>query len=179
MTAPTSEMARPKAASSTTSKAWRSSQASKTLRIQIPAPSDCNCSPCDCSASCTTWRVRAVATGNTSTAWASTMALKLNNQPRYPKGPERDSSKYTTNPTTTEGTAKAVLSKVSTRPRPANRATPSQAPSTKPRLHASAQAQALTASERPTMARNRGSSETSSCKARNALSEKDCITRLS
>ena len=107
------------------------------------------------------------------------MALKLNSQPKYPKGPERESSKYTTKPTTTEGTASAVLSSVNTKPRPANRATPSQAPSAKPRLQANMQAQALTASERPTMAKNKGSSETSSCNAKSALSENECISRLS
>ena len=45
------------------------------------------------SASSTAWRVSAVATGSTSTACASTMALNENSQPRNPSGPERDSSR--------------------------------------------------------------------------------------
>ena len=74
ITAPTSAMARLKAAITTVSKAQRSSQANMTLRIHGEAPSDCNCSPWLRSASCTTWRVKAMATGNTNTVCASTMA---------------------------------------------------------------------------------------------------------
>jgi hypothetical protein len=98
------------------------------------------------------------------------MALKLNNQPKKPNGPERESSKYTTNPTTTEGTAKKVLSTVSTAPRPTKRATPSQAPSTMPMQQASAHAVALTANERHTMDRRVGSHAATSWSAVLALS---------
>ncbi len=87
-------------------------------------------------------------------ACASTIALKLNSHPSDPSGPLRDSSKYTTSPTTTDGTASKVLSTASTAPRPANRATPSQAPSTSPPTLASTNAMALTASDRPTIASN-------------------------
>src|SRR3989339_1159834 len=77
-----------------------------------------------------------------------------------------------TRPTTTEGTAKNVLSSVSTTPRPAKRATPSQAPSTSPRLQASAQAVALTDKERPTIASSSASMLVMSCSAVEALSVK-------
>ena len=124
ITAPTSEIARPKAVISTISSASRASQASSSARIAVPAPQERSCSPCKTSASSTAWRDRAAATGNTSTAWASTMAWKLNSQPQAPSGPERDSSKYTSKPTTTEGTASSACNTVSTAPRPVKRATP-------------------------------------------------------
>ena len=170
ITAPTSEMARPKEAISTVSKAKRSSQASSRLRSQTPAPSDWICSPCLSCASCTAWQVSAVTTGNTSSPCASTIALKLNSQPRNPKGPERDSNRYTTRPITTEGTANMVLSKVSSTGRMAKRATPRPAPSTSPALQASAQAVALTSRERPTMANRPASNARMSCSAVAALS---------
>ena len=124
------------------------------------------------------WRTKAVTTGSTSKACANTMALKEKSQPRKPSGPERDSSRYTTRPTTTEGSASAVLRKASTTPRPAKRATPSQAPSTKPRLQASTQAQALTASDRSTMPASTGSSEVMSEKAVRTLSWKVFIKAM-
>ena len=110
-------------------------------------------------------------TGSTSRVWAITIALNVKSHPRAPKGPLRDSSRYTTSPTTTEGTASMVLSNASTAPRPANRATPSHAPSTTPAPQASRQAVPLTASERPTMVHNMGSAENVSCSAVMALSE--------
>jgi hypothetical protein len=65
---------------------------------------------------------------------------------------------------------------VSNTPRPLNRATPSQAPKTKPTLQANAQAQALTATDRPTMAKKTGSKETINCSAVCALSVNEVIT---
>src|SRR3546814_6673643 len=65
------------------------------------------------------------------------MALNENSQPRKPSGPECDSSRYTTRPTTKEGKASDVLSSVRTMPRPRKRATASQAPPTMPTLQAS------------------------------------------
>ena len=100
------------------------------------------------------------------------MALKLNSQPKKPSGPERDKSRYTSSPTTTEGTASKVFKPVSTTSRPAKRATPSQAPSTSPKPQASRQAVALTASERPTMSSKAGSKAAMSCSAVVALSER-------
>jgi hypothetical protein len=84
----------------------------------------------------------------------------------------RDSSRYTTSPTTTDGKASAVLSKASTAPRPLKRDTPSQAPSNRPQPEAIAQAQALTASDRQTMLASMASSEVMREKAVTALSEK-------
>ena len=49
-----------------------------------PAPSEASCSPWPRSASSTSWRVRAVTTGSTSTACASTIALNEKRQPRKP-----------------------------------------------------------------------------------------------
>ena len=106
------------------------------------------------------------------------MALKENSQPKYPSGPVRDNSKYTTSPTTTEGTAKNVFSKVSTAPRPANRATPSQAPSTSPTAQAMAQATALTARERPTMVSRLASREVMRSSAVAALSVNEVMGRI-
>jgi hypothetical protein len=100
------------------------------------------------------------------------MALKLNIQPRKPSGPVRDSNRYTTSPTTTEGKASKVLSTVSSASRPAKRATASHAPSTRPSPQASRQAVALTASERPTMVHSHGSKDAISASAVAALSEK-------
>jgi hypothetical protein len=90
-------------------------------------------------------------------AWANTIALRLNNQPKKPRGPVRDNNKYTNNPTTTEGNAKKVLSTVSSASRPANRDTPNQAPKTTPKLQAMAVASTLTQSDRPTMDQSTGS----------------------
>ena len=100
--------------------------------MKRPAPSEASCSPCCTSASSTVWRVSAVTTGTTSTTCATTMAWKVNIQPRKPSGPLRDSSRYTSSPTTTEGSASSVLSSVSTTLRPRKRVTPSQAPATTP-----------------------------------------------
>jgi hypothetical protein len=102
-----------------------------------------------------------VTTGNTNTVCASTIALRLNNQPSDPNGPVRDNNKYTNKPTTTEGKASKVLSTVSNASRPVKRATPSQAPSTTPMLHAIAVASTLTHSERPTMDQSTGSNSVS------------------
>ncbi|MNV11230.1 hypothetical protein D3C71_1017890 [compost metagenome] len=99
------------------------------------------------------------------------MALKLNSQPSEPSGPLRESTRYTTSPTTTDGTASKVLSTASTAPRPAKRATPSQAPSTRPTPQAIRHAVALTDKERPTMVHRTGSEERVSCSAVFALSE--------
>ena len=60
---------------------------------------------------------------------AITIAFSENSHPNSPNGPERDSSRYTTRPTTTDGSARQVFSTVSTAPRPRKRATPSHAPS--------------------------------------------------
>jgi hypothetical protein len=100
------------------------------------------------------------------------MALKENSQPRNPSGPVRDSTRYTTSPTTTEGTARAVFNNASTAVRPRKRATPSQAPSGRPRTQAIAQALALMDSDRPTMASKPGSREAMSCRAVEVLSER-------
>ena len=132
ITAPTSEMARPKAVTPIVNNAKRSSQASNKLRTHGPAPSDAHCSPCWRSTSSTTCRVSAATTGTTKMNWANTMALKLNIQPKKPKGPVRDSSKYTTRPTTTDGSASNVFKPTSTAPRPRNRDTASHAPKATP-----------------------------------------------
>src|SRR5690606_14042927 len=86
-------------------------------------------------------------------------ALKENSHPRKPKGPDRESKRYSARPTTTEGSARAVFSRVSTAPRPWKRTTASQAPVSRPMQHARRQAHALTARDRPTICRNAGSSE--------------------
>jgi hypothetical protein len=69
----------------------------------------------------------------------------------------RDNNKYTNNPTTTDGKANRVLSKVNNTPRPLKRATPSHAPNTTPTLHAKVVARTLTHRERPTMDQSTGS----------------------
>jgi hypothetical protein len=100
------------------------------------------------------------------------MALKENSQSRKPSGPLRESSRYTTSPTTTEGKANAVLSKVSTTARPLKCATPSHAPRSRPALQAIKEAHTLTVSDRATMLASIGSSEVMSEKAVTALLEK-------
>ena len=100
------------------------------------------------------------------------MALKLNSQPRKPSGPLRDSSRYTSRPTTTDGNASNVLSTVSTLSRPVKRVTPSQAPNASPKPHPIRQAVPLTASERPTTVHRPGSNEAISANAVEALSDR-------
>ena len=170
ITAPTSDTARPKAVMPTVSSANRSSHSSRAARCQRLAPSDCHCSPWARSASSMAWRVRAVTTGTTSTVCATTIAWKLNIQPRKPSGPERDSSRYTTSPTTTDGSANRVLRPASTSPRPLNRDTASQAPSHSPRPQANTQAVALTASDRRTTLHSTASPDVTSCNAVQMLS---------
>ena len=107
------------------------------------------------------------------------MALNEKSQPRKPRGPERDSSKYTTSPTTTDGTAKNVFKQASTTPWPLKRATPSHAPNSKPSAQASRQAVALTHKERPTMASKVGSSDKTNWKAVVKLSANVFMNALS
>ena len=140
--------------------------------MKRPAPSEANCSPCCKSASSTTCRVSAVTTGITSTTWAITMAWKVNIQPRKPSGPERDSSKYTTKPTTTDGKASKVFSTVNTMCRPGKPDTPSHAPTSRPTPQPIRQALALTPNDRPTMVHSAGSKEVTRCSAARTLSAK-------
>jgi len=116
-----------------------------------------------------------VTTGKTKTACANTIALRLKSQPKKPNGPERDSIKYTNKPTTTEGKANKVLSTVNTASRPAKRATPNQAPKTKPNAHANVVLRLLTHNERATIDHNKGSKLNKSETAAQALSNKEAM----
>ena len=86
-----------------------------------------------------------------------TMAVGVNRMPQEPSGPERDSSRYTTKPTTTEGSASKVFSTPTTKPWPGKRTTANQAPRASPMPAPSRQAVPLTCSDRPTTCARRGS----------------------
>ena len=64
-----------------------------------------------------------------------------------------------TKPTTTEGNARKVLSRVSTKPLPVNFETPKKAPNAMPKTHAIKQAVALTPKDLPAMAKRPASKE--------------------
>ena len=108
------------------------------------APIERSCSPLPCQASATSWRVSAATTGSTRIVCATIIAVGVNRMPSEPSGPARDSSRYTTSPTTTEGSASSVLSVAIAALRPGTRATASHAPSTMPKAAATRQAAALT-----------------------------------
>ena len=86
-----------------------------------------------------------------------TMAVGVNRMPQEPSGPDRDSNRYTTSPTTTEGSASRVFITPTTRLCPGKRATASQAPSTRPNPAPSKQAVPLTCNDSPTTWARRGS----------------------
>jgi hypothetical protein len=99
------------------------------------------------------------------------MALKENNQPRKPSGPECESSKYTTKPTTTDGRAKAVLSSVIRAERPLKSTSANHAPLEMPSTHANKQAKPLKAKDSNTMCTNVSSKPSIICQAAEKLSK--------
>ena len=109
ITAPTSEMARPKATSKTVRTPQRSCSNNSAARMPAPAPMEANCSPPSRSALSTKRRDKAAIKGTTKRLCAMTMAVGVNKIPHSPKGPARDSIKYTINPSTTEGMANKVF----------------------------------------------------------------------
>ena len=73
-----------------------------------------------------TWRVSAAMIGVISTAWAMIIAFGVNSRPREPSGPERDSTRKTSRPTTTGGRPISALRTTMTASRPGNRVSATQ-----------------------------------------------------
>ena len=99
-----------------------------------------------------TWRVSAATIGVIRTAWAMIMACGVNRMPRLPSGPERDSSRNTTSPTTTGGRPMQPLRITISASRPGNRVRATSAPSGMPTRAASTVADSVTNSDSPTIA---------------------------
>ena len=93
ITAPTSAMARPKAAISTVSTAQRSCTSISSAQVSGAAPIERNWSPPSRSESPTSWRVSAATIGSTRMVCAMTIALGVKRMPQEPSGPLRDSSR--------------------------------------------------------------------------------------
>ena len=87
ITAPTSAIARPKAASSTVSSAQRLVPASAARRCSGRAPSERSWSPPSRSASPTSWRVSAATIGSTRIVCAITIAVGVNRMPQRAERP--------------------------------------------------------------------------------------------
>ena len=79
------------------------SQTSVSAAPKPCAPSERNCSSYSTHASSTAWRTSAAMIGKISNVWAITIAGGVKSNPSDPSGPARESSRYTTNPTTTGG----------------------------------------------------------------------------
>ena len=93
ITAPTSAMARPKAAISTVITAQRPCTSISKAQVTGAAPIERSWSPPSRQASPTNWRVSAATIGSTSMVCAMTMAVGVNRMPHEPSGPLRDSSR--------------------------------------------------------------------------------------
>ena len=85
--------------------------------------------------------------GTTSTTWAITMAVGVYSKPSSPKGPERDKSRYTTTPTTTEGSPMKPFATMASVCLPGKRPTARQAPAGRPISKPIATASPLTCSD--------------------------------
>ena len=144
ITAPTSATARPKAVSAIINTAKRSCSSISRADKNGPAPSERSWSPPLRRASITNRRESAAMSGTTNTVCAITMAVGVKSKPHSPSGPERDSNKYTSKPTTTEGKASKVLTNHTSNAWPGQRATAKPAPKLRPKTMPMRQALALT-----------------------------------
>ncbi len=99
-----------------------------------------------------TWRVSAAMMGAIRTAWATIIACGVNRMPKLPSGPERDSRRNTTSPTTTGGSPMLPLRSTISTLRPGNRVRATSAPSGMPTREARTVADRVTNSDRPTIA---------------------------
>jgi hypothetical protein len=93
ITAPTSETARPKAASSTVSTAMRSSHSSSRPLVHRPAPSERSCSPFCSQLDSTALARQRGHDRHHQHVCAITIRPGVNSRPQEPSGPERDSSR--------------------------------------------------------------------------------------
>ena len=103
--------------------------------------------------------------GITSSVCAITIAPGVKRMPQEPSGPARESSRYTTRPTTTEGRPSRAFITTITARRPGKLATATAAPSGSPIAQASTAEARLTPMERTTMRRNSASPPAMSCRA--------------
>jgi len=95
--------------------------------------------------------VIAAISGTTSKVCAMTIASGVYSSPKPPNGPERDSSRYTTTPTTTEGRPIMPLISTDSVLLPGKRPTAMQAPSGRPISVPSTTAPPLTCSDSTTI----------------------------
>src|SRR6476620_1629622 len=93
MMAPTSAAARPKPASSATTRLKRPSQINVTTRASGPTFMAFNSSRYSVHKSSMVCRVSAAMIGATRMVWATIMAEGVNSRPSEPSGPDRDSSR--------------------------------------------------------------------------------------
>ena len=169
ITAPTSATARPKAVSSTVTTPKRRCTSIRSALSHGPAPIERSWSPPSARPSSTRRRVSAAISGTTRMLCATTMAVGVKRMPRLPNGPDRLSSRYTSSPTTTEGSASNVLTPHTATRWPGKRATASQLPSARPNNAPTAQAVRLTRKDSATMPARRASNCVISCQASDRL----------
>ena len=172
MTAPTSAIARPNPASNTVASEKRVSHSSVNTARMVRAPSEISCSRYSPHASATICRDSAAMIGVMRMVCAMIIAVGVNRIPSAPNGPARDSSKYTTSPTTTGGNPIIALSSTVSVCRPGKRPTAIAAPSGRPRHAANSVAVRLTRSDSSTIASSFGSKCVTSEPATARLSEK-------
>ena len=84
--------------------------------------------------------MRAAISGVTRIACATTIAAGVNSRPSGPNGPERESKRYTTRPTTTAGRPMKAFSTATTTWRPGKEPVATSAPNGKPNRHPAATA---------------------------------------
>ncbi len=89
--------------------------------------------------------------GTISTVCATIIAAGVNSSPSTPNGPERDSSRNTTSPTTTGGSPIRVFIATDSPRRPGKRSAATAVPSGSPISVAASTAVRLTRSDRPTI----------------------------
>ena len=152
MTAPTSAAARPKPASRIVTNEKRASHNRACTRCGGATCMAVNSSRYSLHKSSITCRVSAAMIGVIKTAWAMIMAFGVKRRPRKPSGPERDSAKKTSSPTTTGGSPIRPFSATMTASRPGKRVSATTAPRGKPTTPASSVADKVTISDRRTIA---------------------------
>ena len=128
ITAPTSAMARPNPASTAVVSVNRISHSRARMHCMRLALRETSCSRYSPQASSITCRASAAMMGKINSACATIIAAGVNRMPSAPNGPARDSSRYTSSPTTTGGRPIMPFSTAMTACRPGKRASASQAP---------------------------------------------------
>src|SRR5882762_5164556 len=111
---------------------------------RVPEPSERSCSSYSCQASSIAWRESAPMIGRIRIACAKIIAEGVKRIPSAPRGPARESRRYTSSPTTTGGKPMSAFSNTTTVCRPRKRPTALAAPRGKPSSAAIATADRLT-----------------------------------